>query len=72
MQRPLSEHIGLLAEKIVVLERELRSEGLPDYQRAERELQLQNAEEALRLFHKAYELEQQIKALDDDTSWWIP
>ena len=58
MQRPLQEHIARLEEKIVVLKRELRDPGLLEYQRSERELALKNAEEAVRLFRKAYELEQ--------------
>jgi len=58
MQRPLQEHIARLEEKIIVLKRELRDSDLLEYQRSERELALKNAEEALRLFHKAYELEQ--------------
>lgn len=60
MQRTLKEHITRLEEKIVVLRRELRDANLPDYQRIERELDLTNAEEALRLFSKAYDLEQRI------------
>lgn len=60
MQRPLSEHIGRLEEKIVILKRQLRDEDLPDYQRAERELDLTNAEQALMLFLKANELEQKL------------
>lgn len=58
MQRTLREHITRLEEKIVVLKRELRDPDLPGYQRSERELTLANAEEALRLFRKAYDLEQ--------------
>jgi len=58
MQRPLQEHIVRLEEKIVVLRRELRDPDLLEYHRSERELALKNAEEALRLFRKAYELEQ--------------
>jgi hypothetical protein len=57
VQRPLSEHIARLEEKIVALKRELRKADFPFYQRSERELDLANAEEALRLFRKAYELE---------------
>ena len=60
MQRPLSEHIARLEERIVALKRQLRADGLPSYQRDERELDLENAEEALGLFRKAYELEQRI------------
>jgi hypothetical protein len=57
MQRSLQEHIARLEEKIIVLKKELRDPDLADYQRSERELALKNAEEALRLFRKAYELE---------------
>ena len=60
MQRPLSEHIAHLEEKIVALRRELRNDELPPYQRSEQEIALLNAEEALRLFRKAYDLEQRI------------
>lgn len=60
MQRPLREHISRLEEKIIVLKKELRDADLPDYQRSEREIALANAEEALRLFRKAYDLEQRI------------
>ena len=60
MQRPLSEHIARLEDKIVVLKRQLRADGLPSFQRSERELDLENAEQALRLFRKAYEFEQKI------------
>ena len=58
MQRPLQEHIARLEEKIIVLKRELRDSDLLEYQRSERELALKNAEEALRLLRRAYELEQ--------------
>jgi hypothetical protein len=61
VQKPLSEHIGRLEEKIVILKRELRNTDLPVYQRSERELDLTNAEEALRLFRKAYDLEQRLQ-----------
>lgn len=60
MQRPLQDHIAGLEEKIVALKRQLRADGLPSYQRSERELDLANAEEALGLFRKAYELEQKL------------
>jgi len=45
MQRPLSEHIVRLEEKINILKKELRNADLPDYERSEREISLQNAEE---------------------------
>jgi len=60
MQKPLREHIAQLEEKIVILRRELRDRDLPSYQRAERELALINAEEALNLFRRAYEVEQRV------------
>jgi hypothetical protein len=60
MQRPLSEHIARLEEKIVILKRELRNPDLADYERSEREISLLNAEEALRLFRHAYDLEQRL------------
>jgi len=60
MQRPLSEHIVRLEEKIIILKKALRNTDLPYYERSEREIALQNAEEALRLFRKAYDLEQRI------------
>ena len=60
VQRPLSEHIARLEEKMVILRRELRDPDLLEYQRTEREISLQNAEEALRLFRKAFELEQRL------------
>lgn len=60
MQRPLSEHIARLEQKIVLLKRELRDPDLPDYQRSEREISLLYAEEALTLFRRAFELEQQL------------
>ena len=58
MQRPLQEHIARLEQKIISLKRELRDPDLADYERSEQEISLQNAEEALKLFLKAYELEQ--------------
>jgi hypothetical protein len=64
MQRPLSEHIARLEEKIVILKRQLRAEELPAYQRTERELDLANAEEALMLFRKAYGIEQKLEKLN--------
>ena len=60
MQRPLSEHIAQLEQRIVILKRDMRSDSLPSYQRDERELDLSNAEQALALFLKAYEFEQKI------------
>ena len=63
MERPLMEHIAQLERKIVILKREIRDADLPAYQRSERELDLANAEDALRLFLKAYELEQKISKL---------
>ena len=63
MERPLREHISHLEEKIVMLRRELRDPTLADFQRSERELAVTNAEEALRHFRKAYELEQRIANL---------
>ena len=60
MQKPLSEHIARLEEKIVILRRELRDPELADFQRTEREISLSNAEEALKLFRKAFEIEQKI------------
>ena len=60
MQRSLQDHIARLEEKIVTLKRLLRADGLPSYQRDERELDLANAEEALVLFRKAYDLEQKL------------
>ena len=58
VRRPLTEHIARLEQKIVVLKRELRNPSLADYERSEREISLLNAEEALKLFRKAFELEQ--------------
>jgi hypothetical protein len=60
MQRTLQEHIARLEGKIVALKRQLREENLPAYQRSEQELDLVNAEQALNLFRRAYELEQKI------------
>ncbi len=61
MQHTLREHITGLEEKIVALKREMRDPHLSEYQRSEREIALSNAEEALRLFRRAYELEQQVQ-----------
>ena len=58
MQRPLQEHLARLEERIVLLRKELRDPNLLEYQRSERELALKNAEEALGLCRRAYELEQ--------------
>ncbi len=58
MQRTLSEHIARLEERIVVLRRELRGDDLTDYLKAEREIDLANAEHALKLFKQAYDFEQ--------------
>ena len=60
MQKPLSEHTSRLEQKIVILKRELRNPDLADYERNEREISLLNAEEALKLFRRAYELEQKL------------
>ena len=60
MQRPLKEHVANLEEKIIVLKRELRDDSLAGFQRSEREIALSNAEEALRLFRKAYDLERRL------------
>lgn len=60
MQQSLSDHIARLEQKIVLLKRELRDPDLADYQRSECEISLENAEEALKLFRKAYELEQRL------------
>jgi hypothetical protein len=60
MQRLVSEHIARLEEKIVILKRELRNPDLADYERSEREISLLNAEEALKLFRHAYDLEQKL------------
>jgi hypothetical protein len=56
----LSEHMKLLEAKILALKRQLRGPDLQPFQKTEQELELANAEEALRLFRKAYELEQKI------------
>ncbi|HEX4286116.1 MAG TPA: hypothetical protein VHZ28_13560 [Terracidiphilus sp.] len=61
MQRSLQEHIARLEEKVIVLRRKLRENDLLPYQRTEQELDLTNAEQALVLFRKAYELEQKIR-----------
>jgi hypothetical protein len=60
MQKPLQEHISQLETKIVVLKRRLRDPDLPAYQISELELDLANAEQAVVLFRKAFELEQKI------------
>ena len=60
MKRPLGEHISQLEEKIEILKMQLRSDDLPDFLRAEQELQLANAEQALMLFRNAYEIEQKL------------
>ena len=44
MQRPLSEYIVRLEEKIIILKKELRNPDFPYYERSEREIALQNAE----------------------------
>ena len=44
----------------MILKRELRNPDLADYERSEREISLLNAEEALRLFRHAYDLEQRL------------
>ena len=60
MQRTLSTHISDLEQRIKALKRELRGNDLTEYQRAERELALLNAEESLNLFRWAYEVEQRL------------
>jgi hypothetical protein len=60
MERTLRDHIGRLEEKIVILKRQLRDSDLPVYQRSEKALELENAEQALSLFRKAYEFEQRL------------
>ena len=60
MQRTLSEHLAHLEAKIFALRRQLRFPNLHPFQIAEQQLELENAEEALRLFRRAYELEQKI------------
>lgn len=60
VQRTLQEHIGRLEEKIVILKRQLRGDDVSEYQRNESQLDLANAEEALKLFRRAYQLEQKI------------
>jgi len=62
MQQTLQEHILRLEEKIVVLKRELRAVGLSDYEKQEKQLDLDNAEQALALFRRAYELERKISS----------
>lgn len=56
----MQEHIARLEEKIVILKRELRNPDLADYERSEREISPQNAEDALRLFRKAHDIEQRL------------
>jgi hypothetical protein len=58
MEQTLREHIGRLEAKIVNLKKQLRDADVAVFQRTELELDLANAEQALQLFHKAYELEQ--------------
>jgi hypothetical protein len=58
VQKPLGEHVARLEERIVILRRKMRDSSVPSYQRNELELELANAEEAVRLFRRAYELEQ--------------
>ena len=60
MQRSLQDHIARLEEKIVILKRELRDPDLADYAKSEREIPLANSEEALKLFRRAYDLEQRV------------
>jgi len=60
MQRTLQDHIARLEEQIVIMRRELRDDSLAPYEKSEREIALANAEEALRLFHRAYDLEQRV------------
>jgi len=60
VQKPLSEHIARLEEKIVILKRELRNPDLAEYERTEREVSLLNAEQALKLFRLAYDLAQRL------------
>ena len=67
MQRTLHEHIAHLEEKIVILKRELRRPDLADFQRSEREIALSNAEEALKLFRRAYDLEQRTNLNRENT-----
>jgi len=60
VQKPLSEHIARLEEKIINLRRELRDTTLAAFQRNEREIALSNSEEALRLFRRAFDLEEKV------------
>lgn len=60
MQRRLSEHIAQLEEKIDVLKQQLCDDGVPPYQTAKYELDLTNAQQALGLLRRAYELIQKI------------
>jgi hypothetical protein len=59
VQRSLQEHIARLEEKIAALKMQMLADGELAYHR-ERDLDLANAEQALILFRKAYELEQKI------------
>lgn len=61
VERPLADHMARLEQKIVVLKRELRNPSLADYERSEREISLLNAEEVLKLFRKAFELNRKPK-----------
>jgi hypothetical protein len=61
MEQTLREHIGKLEAKIVNMKKQLREADVSAFQRAEHELDLANAEQALQLFHEAYELEQRLK-----------
>jgi hypothetical protein len=65
MQRTLRQHIAELEQTIVNLKAELRKADLVPYQRAERELALLNAQEALSLFRRAYEVEKRVPKLSD-------
>jgi hypothetical protein len=56
MELTLSQHVERLEARIVILKQELRGD-LSAYQRTELELALTNAEEALKLFLRAFELE---------------
>lgn len=60
MEKTLTDHIGRLEEKIVALKRELQADNLTPFEREERELAIANAQEAIRLFCMAYELEKNV------------